>query len=74
MNVRLFVDGRKIASDLHSCNPISAANTMYSLHLPTRLKSNARVTVRALFTNADGWGSVYVRKQAVQKTRPANRL
>ena len=31
MNVRLFVDGRKIAGDLHWSNPISAANTMYSL-------------------------------------------
>jgi hypothetical protein len=74
MNVRLFVDGRKIAGDLHSCNPISAANTMYSLRLATRLKNNARVTVRALFTYADGWGSVYVRKQAGQKARSASRL
>jgi hypothetical protein len=63
MNVRLFVDGRKVAGDLHSCNPMSGANTMYALHVPSRPKSNARVTVRALFTCADGWGSVYVRKQ-----------
>jgi hypothetical protein len=62
INVRLFVAGRKAAGDLHSCVPISGANTMYALHLPPRLKSNARVTVRALFTCADGWGSVFVRK------------
>ncbi len=64
MGVRLFVNGREVASDLHSCDPISGANTMYSLYLPRGLKSDAKITVRALFTPADGWGSVYVRKQA----------
>jgi hypothetical protein len=64
MSVHLFVDDREVASDLHSCNPISGANTTYALCLPPNLKSDTRVTVRALFTYADGWGSVYVRKQA----------
>jgi hypothetical protein len=73
MNVRLFVGGRKVAGDLHSCNPISGANTMYALHVPSRLKSNAKVVIRALFTSADGWGSVYVREQVRQKTPRASR-
>jgi hypothetical protein len=73
MNVRLYVDGRKVAGDLHSCNPISGANTTYSLSLPSRPRSNARITVRALFTSADGWGSVYVGKQGGQKPRSAGR-
>jgi len=62
MNVRVFVDGQEVSSDLHSCNPISGANTMYSLRLPVA-KNGAKVTVKALFTHADGWGTVYVRKQ-----------
>ncbi len=66
MNARLFVDGREVAGDLHSCNPISGANTMYSLRLPPTT-SSAKVTVRALFTAADGWGTVYVKKQAEPK-------
>ena len=68
MNVRLFVDGREVAADLHSCNPMSGANTMYSLRLPPGQKSGAKVTVRALFSPADGWGTVYVKKQAEKKT------
>ena len=50
MNVRLFVGGRKVASDLHSCNPISGADTMYTLPLPSRRRSNAQVVIRALFS------------------------
>ena len=66
MNARLFVDGREVAGDLHSCNPISGANTMYALRLPL-IPGSAKVTVRALFTPADGWGTVYVKKQAEAK-------
>ena len=67
MNARLFVDGREVAGDLHSCNPISGANTMYALRLPSVMLTSAKVTVRALFTPADGWGTVYVKKQAEPK-------
>ena len=66
MNARLFVDGREVAGDLHSCNPISGANTMYALRLPPTT-GGAKITVRALFTAADGWGTVYVKKQAEPK-------
>ena len=66
MNARLFVDGREVAGDLHSCNPMSGANTMYSLRLPPTT-SSAKITVRALFSPADGWGTVYVKKQAEPK-------
>jgi hypothetical protein len=68
MNVRLTVDGREVATDLHSCNPISGANTMYTLRMPPGIKADAKVTIRALFTAADGWGAVYVRKQTTLKT------
>jgi hypothetical protein len=63
MNVRLFADGQEVSADLHSCNPISGTNTMYSLRLPAGLKSDAKITVRALFAPADGWGTVFVKKQ-----------
>ena len=72
MNVRLCVDGREVAADLHSCNPISGANTMYSLRLPS-VRSDAKVTVRALFTPADGWGTVFVRKNGESKSKVATR-
>ncbi len=64
MNVRLLVDGREVSSDLHSCNPISGANTMYSLRLASAPKPGSKVTIRALFSQADGWGEVYVKKHA----------
>ena len=73
MNVRLFVDGRETSSDLHSCSPISGANTMYALRLPPALKSDAKITLRALFTPADGWGTVYVRKQGGEPPKTATR-
>lgn len=73
MNVRLFVGGRKVASDLHSCNPISGADTMYTLPLPSRRRSNAQVVIRALFSCADGWGSVYVREEAGQESSRGSR-
>jgi hypothetical protein len=73
MNVRLFVDGREVAGDLHSCNPISGANTMYALRMPSAPRSDSKVTVRALFTHADGWGTVYVRKQGEDKSKTAAR-
>jgi hypothetical protein len=73
MNVRLCVDGQEVASDLHSCNPISGANTMYSLRLPPALKSDAKITVRALFSPADGWGTVYLRKQPGETPKTAAR-
>ena len=72
MNARLFVDGREVAGDLHSCNPMSGANTMHALRLPT-VMTGAKVTVRALFTAADGWGTVYVKKQGADKTKTAAR-
>jgi len=68
MGVRLFADGAELSADLHSCNPISGSNTMYALRLPPNLKSGAKITVRALFTPADGWGQVYVKKQPEKKT------
>ena len=68
MNVRLFADGREVSADLHSCSPMSGANTMYSLRLPPGQKSDAKITVRALFSPADGWGTVYVKKQIEKKT------
>jgi hypothetical protein len=71
MNVRLAVDGKEVAADLHSCSPMSGANTMYSLRLPPGQKSDAKITVRALFTVADGWGTVYVRKQGGEKKTAA---
>jgi hypothetical protein len=40
---------------------------MYSLRLPPGLKTNAKITVRALFTPADGWGTVYVKKLGGEK-------
>ena len=68
MSVRLFADGREVSADLHSCSPMSGANTMYSLRLPPGQKSDAKITVRALFSPADGWGTVYVKKQIEKKT------
>ena len=64
MNVRLFADGKELATDLHSCSPMSGANTMYSLRLPPAVKADAKLTIRALFSPADGWGRVHVKKQA----------
>ena len=65
MNVRLLVDGREVATELHSCNPMAGANNMYALRLPpaTATTSPAKITIRALFSQADGWGTVFVRKQ-----------
>ena len=42
MSVRLFVDGRETANDLHSCDPISGANTMYALYLSPGPKSEQK--------------------------------
>lgn len=69
-NVRLLVDGLEVAADPHSCSPISGANTMYALNLPA-FRTNAKITVRALFTRADGWGTVFVRKQVAEKKTAA---
>jgi len=33
----------------------------------TPIRPDAKVTVRALFTRADGWGTVFVRKQVPDK-------
>ena len=66
MNVRLIVDGREVSSELHSCNPMAGANNMYALRLPASASSATptKITIRALFSHADGWGTVFVRKQA----------
>ncbi len=67
MNVRMFVDGQEVSSDLHSCNPISGSNTMYSLRAPAG-RLGAKVTVRA--PHARRWlgGRLHFRKQTAQST------
>jgi hypothetical protein len=67
-NVRLLVDGVEVSADPHSCNPISGANTLYALYLP-QWRVGAKVAVRAVFTRADGWGNVFVRKPVVAVAR-----
>ncbi len=72
MGVRLFADGAELSADLHSCNPMSGAHTMYALRLPPNVKPGAKITVRALFTSVDGWGQVYAKKQP-EKAKTASR-
>lgn len=62
MNARLFEDGRQIAQDMHVGHAMGNAQNQFALSLPAH-RAGARYTVKALLRKADGYGTVYLRKQ-----------
>lgn len=62
MNVRLCENGRQIAQDLHVGRVMGNVNNQFSLALAAP-KPGAKYTVKALLSHADGYGTVYLRKQ-----------
>lgn len=63
MNARLFEDGRQVAQDMHVGSAMGNAANQFALTLPTAPRGGAKYQVKALVRKADGYGTVYLRKQ-----------
>lgn len=61
MNVRLYENDRQIAQDLHVGRVMGNVNNQFALPLAAP-RAGAKYTIKALFSKADGYGTVYLRK------------